>query len=78
LCTDTLVPLGPDRMAQEAAHEATAREVVTDWRDTPDGRQWAAALADIDVAVAEKQCLDALNAIKRLPDDIQMPDASLM
>lgn len=65
-------------MAQEAADEASAREIVTDWRDTADGRQWAAALADIDVAIAERRCLDALNAIKRVPDDIQMPDARLM
>lgn len=61
-----------------AQNEAAAREVVTDWRDTPDGNAWAAALADIDVAIAEKRCLDALNAIKAVPDRVKMPDTSLM
>lgn len=66
------------RMAEEAQNEATAREVVTDWRDTADGTAWAAALADIDVAIAEKRCLEALNAIKAVPDKLQLPDAGLV
>lgn len=68
----------PSKMAEEAQNEATAREVVTDWRDTADGAAWAAALADIDVAIAEKRCLDALNAIKAVPDKLQLPDAGLV
>ena len=39
---------------------------------------WAAALADIDVAIAEKRCLDALNSIKSVPERVKMPDTSLM
>lgn len=39
---------------------------------------WAAALAEIDVAIAEKRCLDALNSIKSVPERVKMPDTSLM
>jgi hypothetical protein len=39
---------------------------------------WAAALADIDVAIAEKRCLDALNSIEAVPERVKMPDTSLM
>lgn len=65
-------------MAAEAQEVAAAAEVAEDWRDTADGRQWADELADIDVFLAERRCLDALHAIRALPSKLTLPEQSLV
>lgn len=47
-----------------------------DWRDSKAGLAWAYALTAVDVAMAERRGLDALNALKRaqqLVDSVPPP-----
>lgn len=53
------------RLAAEAVAAAAALEPPPDWRDSEEGVAWADALDALDVAVAERRGLDALNALHR-------------
>ena len=50
------------RLAADAVAAAAALEPPPDWRDSEEGVAWAEALDAVDVAVAERRGLDALNA----------------
>ena len=44
---------------------AAALEPAPDWRDSQEGIAWAQTLDAVDVAIAERRGLDALNALQR-------------
>jgi hypothetical protein len=53
------------RLAAEAMASAAALEPPPDWRDSQEGVAWAETLDAVDVAIAERRGLDALNALQR-------------
>ncbi|KAK9836141.1 hypothetical protein WJX81_004415 [Elliptochloris bilobata] len=56
----------PAPLAATVAEEAAAASSAAgDWEQSPDGLRWADALDEIEVALAERQPLDALHAVRR-------------
>ena len=53
------------RLAAEAEASAAALEAPLDWRDSKAGLVWEEALTAVDVAMAERRGMDALNALNR-------------
>lgn len=56
-------------------------EATDEWRDSPEGQEWAEALDDLDIAIAERRCSDAVQllaqaetAAKPEPVDWSDPD----
>ena len=57
-------PNPPCRHAGERT-AAVPAAAVQQWRDSPDGTKWGDLLEDLDCAIAERRCGEALQLLRR-------------
>ena len=60
-----------DRSTADEASSSSA----ADWHESPEGQNWAEALEDLDIAIAERRCTDAVQLLSKADGDCSHPQA---
>ena len=59
---------------RNTADEATSSSAA-DWHESPEGQNWAEALEDLDIAIAERRCSNAVQLLMKADGDCSHPQA---
>jgi len=60
---------------RNTANEASSSGAAAEWQESPEGRNWAEALEDLDIAIAERRCSDAIQSLRKADTDCARPQS---
>lgn len=64
----------PSTATRSTVHEAGSSSAA-DWQESPEGQNWAEALEDLDIAIAERRCSDAVQLLRKADGECAHPQA---
>ena len=72
-CVHNPPPLTASGYGRNTGSEATSSGESAEWQESPEGQKWAEALQDLDIAVAERRCADAVQLLRKADTDCAQP-----
>ncbi|KAL0048399.1 hypothetical protein WJX82_002404 [Trebouxia sp. C0006] len=65
----------PSGAARNTAGEASSSGAAAEWQESPEGQNWAEVLEDLDIAIAERRCEDAVQLLQKADASCTHPQA---